>query len=59
LPAADVELELVGVPRPEQAEILELRRAVAASAAQIEAFAAGRLQLVDLLLVLRERVELI
>ena len=37
------------------AEVLELRRAVAGRLAEVEALAAGRLQLVDLLFVLGER----
>ena len=51
---ADV-LQLVHVEGRENAEVLELRRAVARRLAEVEAFAAGGLQLVDLLFVLRER----
>ena len=48
-------LTLAHVEGRKNAEVLELRGAVAGRLAEVEAFAAGRLELVDLLLVLRER----
>ena len=51
---ADI-LHPVHVEGGEHAEVLELRGAVAGRLAEIEALAAGRLELVDLLFVLRER----
>ena len=50
-----VERQLAFIERRQQAQFLELRRAVMRRLAQIEAFARGGLQLVDLLLVLAER----
>jgi hypothetical protein len=51
----DGKVDLHFVERLENTDVLELQCAVMGRLADVEAFAAGRLQLVDLLLVLRER----
>ena len=49
------EIDLLFVDRLQDVDVLELQRAIVRRLAEVETGAAGRLQLVDLLLVLRER----